>query len=79
MVSYREPDGPGGMGSSTQCLMQKFIRRNNAIHAIATVLFEYLSDLTGGKQVAVDQNPTYFTELKALTVEGWRRECGTPS
>lgn len=62
-----------------QRLMREGIDRHEAIHAIAMVLAAHLSKLAGSQPPVADPNPTYFAELDALTVEGWRREYGTPS
>jgi hypothetical protein len=62
---------------TAQRLMDEGLDRHQAIHAIGTVLFEYMFDLMKALKSKGDPqgdpNPAYFAALERLTAESWRR------
>jgi hypothetical protein len=57
-------------------LMQEGIDRHEAIHAVATVLAEHMSDLARNSPPQADPNARYFAALEKLTVDTWRQTYG---
>jgi hypothetical protein len=57
--------------------MDEGLDRHQAIHAIGSVLFEYIFDLMKALNAKDDPqgdpNPAYFAALERLTAESWRR------
>jgi hypothetical protein len=62
---------------TAQRLMDEGLDRHQAIHAIGSVLFEYIFDLMKALNAKDDPqgdpNPAYFAALERLTAESWRR------
>jgi hypothetical protein len=56
--------------STVQRLMAEGLDRHEAIHAIASVLAEFMHDLINPGS-STESNPAYFTALQQLTAEGW--------
>ena len=46
--------------------------RHEALHAIAWVLLQHMSELVSGPPTRRDPNPEYFAALDLLTAESWR-------
>jgi Domain of unknown function (DUF1841) len=59
-------------------LMNEGIDRHEAVHAVASVLTEYISDVFRGASLPSDPNAPYFAALEKLTVRSWRRDFGVP-
>jgi uncharacterized protein YoaH (UPF0181 family) len=57
--------------STLQRLMAEGLDRHEAIHAIASVLAEFMHDLMNNPGSSTESNPGYFTALQQLTAEGW--------
>jgi uncharacterized protein YoaH (UPF0181 family) len=57
--------------STVQRLMAEGLDRHEAIHAIASVLAEFMHDLMNNPGSSTESNPEYFTALQQLTAEGW--------
>jgi hypothetical protein len=57
-------------------LMKEGIDRHEAIHAVASVLAEHMSDLVRSVPSQSDPNATYYAALEKLTVESWRQTYG---
>ena len=57
-------------------LMKEGIDRHEAIHAVATVLAEHMSDLARGVPSQSDPNAPYYAALEKLTVESWQQTSG---
>jgi len=55
-----------------QRLVGEGLRRHDAVHAIGTVLAEYMHDLLNKKEVQGDGHAPYYEALQLLTVEKWR-------
>ena len=64
--------------------MSEGLDRHDAIHAIGSVLAGHMTDLVrvkdaesalGESESRREPNETYFVELEALTVKGWRRSA----
>jgi hypothetical protein len=51
--------------------MAEGLDRHEAIHAIASVLAEFMHDLMNNPGSSTESNPAYFTALQQLTAEGW--------
>jgi len=52
-------------------LMAAGLTRHAALHAVGSVLTQYLFDLMHSEDTPEDPNPAYFAALEALTAEGW--------
>jgi hypothetical protein len=59
-------------------LMKERIDRHEAIHAVASVLAEYISDVFRGSSPPSDPNAPYYAALERLTVQSWRKDFGVP-
>jgi hypothetical protein len=57
-------------------LMKEGIDRHEAIHAVASVLAEHMSDLVRSVSSQSDPNAPYYAALEKLTVESWRQTYG---
>ena len=57
-------------------LMKEGIDRHEAIHAVASVLAEHMSDLARNPPPQADPNARYFAALETLTVDTWRQTYG---
>ena len=58
-------------------LMKDGIDRHEAIHAVASVLAEHMSDLARNPPSQSDPNARYYAALERLTVKNWRRRYGS--
>jgi hypothetical protein len=54
-------------------LQAEGLDRHEAIHAVASLLAEYVFDVVKGAPPERDPNPLYWAALEKLTAEGWRR------
>jgi hypothetical protein len=54
-------------------LMKEGIDRHDAIHAVASVLAEQMSDLVRSLPSQSDPNAAYYAALEKLTVESWQQ------
>jgi len=52
-------------------LMAEGLDRHEAIHAIASVLAEFMHDLVNNPGLSTESNQAYFAALQQLTAEGW--------
>ena len=59
-------------------LMKEQIDRHEAIHAVASVLTDFISTVFRGSVPKSDPNVPYYAALERLTVESWRRDYGDP-
>jgi hypothetical protein len=57
--------------NTAQRLMAEGLDRHEAIHRIASVLAEFIHDLTGNPGSSTKSNQAYFAALQRLTAEGW--------
>jgi len=57
--------------STLQRLMVEGLDRHEAIHAIASVLAEFMHDLVNNPGSNTESNQAYFAALQRLTAEGW--------
>lgn len=57
--------------STVQRLMAEDLDRHEAIHAIASVLAEFMHDLVKKPGSTAKSNQAYFAALQLLTAEGW--------
>jgi Domain of unknown function (DUF1841) len=57
--------------STLQRLMAEGLGRHEAIHAIASVLAEFMHDLVKKSEASGKSNQAYFAALQGLTAEGW--------
>jgi hypothetical protein len=57
-------------------LMKEGVDRHEAIHAVASVLAEHMSDLLRGFPTQSNPNAPYYAALEKLTVESWRQTYG---
>jgi hypothetical protein len=57
--------------SSLQRLMAEGLDRHEAIHAIASVLAEFMHDLVKKPGSSAKSNQAYFAALRRLRAEGW--------
>ena len=57
--------------STVQRLMAEGLDRHEAIHAIASVLAEFMHDLVNNAGSSTVSNQAYFTALQRLTAESW--------
>ncbi len=53
-------------------LMRDGLARHQAVHAIGTVLIEYLHDLLHAKTPSTDSHAPYYAALQQLTPKKWR-------
>ncbi len=53
-------------------LLRGGLARHQAVHAIGTVLIEYLHDLLNAKTPSPDGHAPYYAALQQLTPEKWR-------
>jgi hypothetical protein len=51
--------------------MAEGLDRHEAIHAIASVLAEFMHDLVKKPEASGKSNQAYFAALQGLTAEGW--------
>ena len=63
--------------STIQRFMAEGLDRHEAIHAIASVLAEFMHDLMNNPGLSTKSNQAYFTALQRLTAEGWLAACRT--
>jgi hypothetical protein len=59
-------------------LMSEGLDRHEAVHAIGSVLAEYLFDLSKGNVTGEDPNPAYMAKVEQLTAESWRTYWDEP-
>ena len=59
-------------------LMNEGVDRHEAIHAVASVLSDHITDVLSGSSLS-DPHAPYYAALEKLTVESWRRDYGVPS
>ena len=57
--------------STLQRLMAEGLDRHETIHAIASVLAEFMHDLVNKQGSSKDSDQAYFAALQRLTAEGW--------
>lgn len=57
---------------TAQRLMNGGLDRHEAIHAIGSVLIEFISDLMHEPESPANPNAPYFAALERLTVKAWR-------
>jgi hypothetical protein len=57
-------------------LCKEGIDRHEAIHAVASVLAEYMSDLVRSVPSRSDPSAPYYAALEKLTVKSWRQTYG---
>lgn len=57
-------------------LMKERVDRHEALHAVASVLAEHVSDVARGVSTAPDPNVAYNAALEKLTIASWRRDFG---
>ena len=57
--------------STLQRLMAEGLDRHEAIHAISSVLAEFMHDLVNNPGSNTESNQAYFAALQRLTAEGW--------
>ncbi len=55
-------------------LMREGLDRHEALHAIGSVLVEYIYDLLSREASEDDLNVRYYQALDALTAKSWRRD-----
>ena len=59
----------------TQATVERLIRegldRHNAIHAVGSVLVNYMHELPGAGEAAPNANQRFYEELKKLTAAEW--------
>jgi hypothetical protein len=53
-------------------LMRDGLARHLAVHAIGSVMIEYLNDLLRANAPSADGHAPYYAALQQLTVERWR-------
>jgi len=58
--------------SKLDALMEEGLDRHEAIHAIGSVLAEFIYELLKDEPPGDDVNERYFQELSELTAESWR-------
>jgi hypothetical protein len=58
--------------SKLDALMKEGLDRHEAIHAIGSVLAEFIYELLKDEPPGDDVNERYFQELSELTAESWR-------
>ena len=58
---------------TVQRLMDEGLDRHEAIHAVGSVLIEFIYDLMKAPVSDDDPNVPYFAALERLTAEDWRR------
>ena len=56
---------------TVQRLMAEGLDRHEAIHAIASVIAEFMHDLVNNPGSGTESNQAYFAALPRLTAEGW--------
>jgi hypothetical protein len=59
-------------------LMKEHIDRHDAIHAVASVLTEFISDVLKRSSPQSDPHTPYYAALERLTVQSWRKDFGVP-
>jgi hypothetical protein len=60
-------------------LMNEGIDRHEAIHAVGSVLTEFISDVLKGSSPQSDPHTPYYAALERLTVQSWRKDFGAPA
>jgi len=58
---------------TTQRLMDEGLDRHDAIHAVGSVLSEFIFEILTAPKLHSVPNAAYFAALEHLTAEGWRR------
>jgi hypothetical protein len=58
---------------TTQRLMDEGLDRHDAIHAVGSVLSEFIFDILTAPKLHAVPNAAYFVALEHLTAEGWRQ------
>ena len=53
-------------------LTQDELTRHDALHAIGSVLIEYMNELLKAKQASPDGHAAYYAALQKLTAASWR-------
>jgi hypothetical protein len=59
-------------------LMNEGIDRHEAIHAVGSVLTEFISDVLKGSSPQSDPHTPYYAALERLKVQSWRKDFGVP-
>src|SRR5271155_671685 len=59
-------------------LMKEGVDRHEAIHAVASVLTDHITDVLSGSSLPSDPQAPSYAALKKLTVESGRRDSGVP-
>jgi len=54
-------------------LMAEGLDRHDAIHAIGSVFFGVIYDVTKAAGTSIDANERYYAELEQLSAESWRQ------
>jgi hypothetical protein len=57
--------------AALQRLLVEGLDRHNALHAVASVLAEHLSNIMKGHSPGADPNEPYYRALEKLSVETW--------
>jgi hypothetical protein len=60
-------------------LMNEGFDHHDAIHAVASVLSDHITEVLRGSSLPSDPNAPYYAALEKLTVESWRTDYGVPS
>jgi hypothetical protein len=60
-------------------LIKEGADRHEAIHAVASVLLEHISDIVSGASLPSDPNVPYHAALEKLTMRSWRKDYGVQS
>ena len=60
-------------------LMKEHIDRHEAIHAVGSVLTEFISNVLKGSSPQSDPHTPYYAALERLTVQSWRKDFRIPS
>ncbi len=55
-------------------LMREGLDRHDAIHAVGSILMNYLNQLLVAGDAGQDANESYYAELRELTAAKWLRE-----
>ena len=60
-------------------LMNEGVDRHEAIHAVASVLTDHITDVLRGSSLPSDPHAPYYAALEKLTVASWRKNYVVPS
>lgn len=60
------------VAETVERLQREGFSRQEAVHAVSTVLAETMYDAFYGEEPGVDPQEAYFAELRRLTPESWR-------